>query len=596
MTKEFNCVSHYKNILEENIMKENLKKMISYYKPYKRVFFADTFFAIIASIVALIIPLVVRYITSTVVHMNPQQAFKQILYIAIAVFVLIIIQIYCNYFISNYGHVMGAKIEYDMRAEIFAHFQKMPFSFFDDQKVGQLMSRITSDLFDITELLHHGPENVTISVIKIIGALCILLSIDKKLALAAFALVPFMIVYAYFFNKKMKQTFRINRKKIAAINEQIEDNLSGIRVVKSFANEQLENEKFEIGNKAFLEAKKNNYKYMGGYNAGLIGFNTMINLVVIVAGGIMFTKNMVNVTDFVTFLLYINIFTDPVKTLIDFTEQFQNGYSGYERFRQILDMEPEIKDKEGAKELTNVVGNIKFDDVSFRYNDNDHRVLKHINLEIPAGSYIALVGSSGAGKTTLCNLIPRFYDVTKGSISIDDEDIRNVKLKSLRNNIGMVQQDVYLFAGTIYENIKYGKPTATKEEVIAAAKEANAYDFIMSLPNGFDTDIGQRGIKLSGGQKQRLSIARVFLKNPPILIFDEATSALDNESEKVVQESMEKLAKNRTTFVIAHRLSTIRNAEKILVLTENGIEEQGTHNELINKKGIYYDLYNMTEV
>lgn len=577
-------------------MKENLKKMISYYKPYKRVFFADTFFAIIASIVALIIPLVVRYITSTVVHMNPQQAFKQILYIAIAVFVLIIIQIYCNYFISNYGHVMGAKIEYDMRAEIFAHFQKMPFSFFDDQKVGQLMSRITSDLFDITELLHHGPENVTISVIKIIGALCILLSIDKKLALAAFALVPFMIVYAYFFNKKMKQTFRINRKKIAAINEQIEDNLSGIRVVKSFANEQLENEKFEIGNKAFLEAKKNNYKYMGGYNAGLIGFNTMINLVVIVAGGIMFTKNMVNVTDFVTFLLYINIFTDPVKTLIDFTEQFQNGYSGYERFRQILDMEPEIKDKEGAKELTNVVGNIKFDDVSFRYNDNDHRVLKHINLEILAGSYIALVGSSGAGKTTLCNLIPRFYDVTKGSISIDDEDIRNVKLKSLRNNIGMVQQDVYLFAGTIYENIKYGKPTATKEEVIAAAKEANAYDFIMSLPNGFDTDIGQRGIKLSGGQKQRLSIARVFLKNPPILIFDEATSALDNESEKVVQESMEKLAKNRTTLVIAHRLSTIRNAEKILVLTENGIEEQGTHNELINKKGIYYDLYNMTEV
>lgn len=596
MTKEFNCVSQYKNILEENIMKENLKKMISYYKPYKRVFFADTFFAIIASIVALIIPLVVRYITSTVVHMNPQQAFKQILYIAIAVFVLIIIQIYCNYFISNYGHVMGAKIEYDMRAEIFAHFQKMPFSFFDDQKVGQLMSRITSDLFDITELLHHGPENVTISVIKIIGALCILLSIDKKLALAAFALVPFMIVYAYFFNKKMKQTFRINRKKIAAINEQIEDNLSGIRVVKSFANEQLENEKFEIGNKAFLEAKKNNYKYMGGYNAGLIGFNTMINLVVIVAGGIMFTKNMVNVTDFVTFLLYINIFTDPVKTLIDFTEQFQNGYSGYERFRQILDMEHEIKDKEGAKELTNVVGNIKFDDVSFRYNDNDHRVLKHINLEIPAGSYIALVGSSGAGKTTLCNLIPRFYDVTKGSISIDDEDIRNVKLKSLRNNIGMVQQDVYLFAGTIYENIKYGKPTATKEEVIAAAKEANAYDFIMSLPNGFDTDIGQRGIKLSGGQKQRLSIARVFLKNPPILIFDEATSALDNESEKVVQESMEKLAKNRTTLVIAHRLSTIRNAEKILVLTENGIEEQGTHNELINKKGIYYDLYNMTEV
>ena len=577
-------------------MKENLKKMIGYYKPYKKVFFADTFFAIIASTVALVIPLVVRYITSTVVYMDSGEAFKHIISIAIAVFSLIIIQVYCNYFISNYGHVMGAKIEYDMRAEIFAHFQKMPFSFFDDQKVGQLMSRITSDLFDITELLHHGPENVTISVIKIIGALCILLSIDKKLAIAAFALVPFMIVYAYFFNKKMKQTFRINRKKIAAINEQIEDNLSGIRVVKSFANEELENDKFEIGNKAFLEAKKNNYKYMGGYNAGLTGFNTMINLVVIVAGGIMITKNMVTVTDFVTFLLYINIFTDPVKTLIDFTEQFQNGYSGYERFRQILDMEPEIKDSADAKDMTDVVGNIKFDDVSFRYNDNAHRVLKHINLEIPAGSYIALVGSSGAGKTTLCNLIPRFYDVTSGSIFIDDEDIRNVKLKSLRNNIGMVQQDVYLFAGTIYENIKYGKPDATQEEVIAAAKEANAYDFIMSLPNGFDTDIGQRGIKLSGGQKQRLSIARVFLKNPPILIFDEATSALDNESEKVVQESMEKLAKNRTTLVIAHRLSTIRNAEKILVLTENGIEEQGTHEQLINKKGIYYDLYSMTEL
>ena len=581
---------------KEKVMKENLKKMIGYYKPYKKVFFADTFFAIIASTVALVIPLVVRYITSTVVYMDSGEAFKHIISIAIAVFSLIIIQVYCNYFISNYGHVMGAKIEYDMRAEIFAHFQKMPFSFFDDQKVGQLMSRITSDLFDITELLHHGPENVTISVIKIIGALCILLSIDKKLAIAAFALVPFMIVYAYFFNKKMKQTFRINRKKIAAINEQIEDNLSGIRVVKSFANEELENDKFEVGNKAFLEAKKNNYKYMGGYNAGLTGFNTMINLVVIVAGGIMITKNMVTVTDFVTFLLYINIFTDPVKTLIDFTEQFQNGYSGYERFRQILDMEPEIKDSADAKDMTDVVGNIKFDDVSFRYNDNAHRVLKHINLEIPAGSYIALVGSSGAGKTTLCNLIPRFYDVTSGSIFIDDEDIRTVKLKSLRNNIGMVQQDVYLFAGTIYENIKYGKPDATKEEVIAAAKEANAYDFIMSLPNGFDTDIGQRGIKLSGGQKQRLSIARVFLKNPPILIFDEATSALDNESEKVVQESMEKLAKNRTTLVIAHRLSTIRNAEKILVLTENGIEEQGTHSELIEKHGIYYDLYNMTEL
>lgn len=577
-------------------MKENLKKMISYYKPYKVVFFADMFFAIMASAIALVIPLVVRYVTSTVIYMEKNKAIESLMVIAIVVAILIFVQCYCNYYISNYGHVMGAKIEYDMRAEIFAHFQKMSFSFYDDQKVGQLMSRITSDLFDITELLHHGPENLTISFIKIIGALAILLSINIKLAIAAFVLIPVMIVYAYFFNRKMKQTFRMNRVKIAEINEQIEDNLSGIRVVKSFANEAIENQKFKVGNDGFLTAKKNNYKYMGGYHSGLTAFTTMINLIVIISGGVMITKNMVSITDLLTFLLYINIFTDPVKTLIDFTEQFQNGYSGYERFRQILMLEPEIKDSENAKEFGKVKGDIVFDDVSFRYNDNAHRVLKHIHLSIAAGSYIALVGSSGAGKTTLCNLIPRFYEVSSGRILIDGQDIRDVKLKSLRDNIGMVQQDVYLFAGTIYDNIKYGRPDATKEEVIEAAKEANAYDFIMSLPNGFDTDIGQRGIKLSGGQKQRLSIARVFLKNPPILIFDEATSALDNESEKIVQESMEKLAKNRTTLVIAHRLSTIRNAEKILVLTDHGIEEEGTHGELMAHHGIYYDLYKMTEV
>lgn len=577
-------------------MKENLKKMISYYKPYIGVFFADMFFAIMASAIALVIPLVVRYVTSTVIYMDKEKAIESLIVIAVIVSVLILFQCYCNYYISNYGHVMGAKIEYDMRAEIFAHFQKMSFSFYDDQKVGQLMSRITSDLFDITELLHHGPENLTISFIKIIGALVILLSINVKLAIAAFILIPIMIVYAYFFNRKMKQTFRMNRVKIAEINEQIEDNLSGIRVVKSFANETIENEKFKMGNDGFLTAKKNNYKYMGGYHSGLTAFTTMINLIVIISGGVMITQNMVSITDMLTFLLYINIFTDPVRTLIDFTEQFQNGYSGYERFRQILMLEPEIKDSENAKDIGKVKGDIVFDDVSFRYNDNAHRVLKHIDLKVNAGSYIALVGSSGAGKTTLCNLIPRFYEVSSGKILIDGQDIRDVKLKSLRDNIGMVQQDVYLFAGTIYDNIKYGRPDATKEEVIEAAKEANAYDFIMSLPNGFDTDIGQRGIKLSGGQKQRLSIARVFLKNPPILIFDEATSALDNESEKIVQESMEKLAKNRTTLVIAHRLSTIRNAEKILVLTDNGIEEEGTHSELMEKHGIYYDLYKMTEV
>ena len=576
-------------------MLENLKKLVSYYKPYKKVFLADMFFAIMASFIALLIPLVVRYVTAKVIYMTAEQVVKTMIIIAIVVGILILFQCYCNYYIANYGHVMGAKIEYDMRAEIFGHFQKLSFSFYDDEKVGQLMSRITSDLFDITELLHHGPENVTISVIKIIGALAILLSINVRLALIAFLLVPFMLVYAYFFNKKMKQAFRVNRIKIAEINAQIEDNLSGIRVVKSFANEDLENKKFKVGNDAFLEAKKNNYKYMGGYNSGLTAFTTMINLLVIVSGGLMITKDMISVTDLVTFLLYINIFTDPIKTLIDFTEQFQNGYSGYERFLQILSIEPEIKDSENAVSISNVKGDIKLEDVSFKYNDSSHRVLKHINLEVKAGSYVALVGSSGAGKTTLCNLIPRFYEATSGKITIDGKDIKDIKLKDLRDNIGIVQQDVYLFVGTVYDNIRYGRPDATREEVIAAAKEANAYDFIMSLPNGFETDIGQRGIKLSGGQKQRISIARVFLKNPPILIFDEATSALDNESEKIVQESMEKLAKNRTTMVIAHRLSTIRNAEKILVLTDKGIEEQGTHKELMDKHGIYYDLYNVIE-
>lgn len=576
-------------------MLENLKKLVSYYKPYKKVFLADMFFAIMASFIALLIPLVVRYVTAKVIYMPTEQVVKTMIIIAIVVGILILFQCYCNYYIANYGHVMGAKIEYDMRAEIFGHFQKLSFSFYDDEKVGQLMSRITSDLFDITELLHHGPENVTISVIKIIGALAILLSINVRLALIAFLLVPFMLVYAYFFNKKMKQAFRVNRIKIAEINAQIEDNLSGIRVVKSFANEDLENKKFKVGNDAFLEAKKNNYKYMGGYNSGLTAFTTMINLLVIVSGGLMITKDMISVTDLVTFLLYINIFTDPIKTLIDFTEQFQNGYSGYERFLQILSIEPEIKDSENAVSISNVKGDIKLEDVSFKYNDSSHRVLKHINLEVKAGSYVALVGSSGAGKTTLCNLIPRFYEATSGKITIDGKDIKDIKLKDLRDNIGIVQQDVYLFVGTVYDNIRYGRPDATREEVIAAAKEANAYDFIMSLPNGFETDIGQRGIKLSGGQKQRISIARVFLKNPPILIFDEATSALDNESEKIVQESMEKLAKNRTTMVIAHRLSTIRNAEKILVLTDKGIEEQGTHKELMDKHGIYYDLYNVIE-
>lgn len=574
-------------------MGENLKKMLSYYKSYLRIFFADMFFAFGEAGVALVVPLVVRYITSTVVYWDGDEALRTIIRLGIILFALILGQMYCNYFISNYGHVMGAKMEYDMRAEIFDHYQKLSFSFYDDQKVGQLMSRITSDLFEITELLHHGPENIVISLSKIIGALVIMLLISPKLTLAAFALLPFMLIFAYIFNTKMQQTFRRERTKIADINSQIEDNLSGIRVVKSFANEEIENEKFRVGNEGFLNAKKNTYRYMGGYNSGLTAFTMSINVLVIMTGGVMITRGTGNITDLVTFLLYINVFTDPIKTLINFTEQFQRGYSGFARFMEMMNIEPEIEDAPDAVPLTDVRGDIVFDDVTFHYSESDQLVLNHVNLSVTAGEYVALVGSSGVGKSTLCSLIPRFYDVAGGSVRIDGKDVRSLRQKDLRNHIGIVQQDVYLFAGTIAENISYGRPGATREEIIEAAKNANAHEFIMSFPNGYDTDIGQRGVKLSGGQKQRLSIARVFLKNPPILIFDEATSALDNESEKVVQDSLEHLAKNRTTFVIAHRLSTIRNAERILVLTEHGIEESGTHAELMEKGGAYKKLYEM---
>ena len=570
-----------------------MKKLLSYYKPYMGLFLADMFFAMLSAGIALTIPLIVRYVTNTLIYLPAEVILEKIIMVALILLVLIGLDFFCKFFVGNYGHVMGAKIEYNLRADIFNHMQKLSFSFYDDQKVGQLMSRITSDLFDITELLHHGPENIILSVLKISGALIILTSIDPKLTAAAFVVLPFMFVFAFFLNKKMRKAFRRNRQKIAEINGQIEDNLSGIRVVKSFANEEVENEKFKVGNDGFLSAKKNSYFYMGTFHAGVHAFTSLVQVCVIVVGSYFISKGQLNVTDLLTFLLYINVFTDPIRTLIDFTEQFQNGYSGFERFMEIMNTEPDIKDSKDAVELTNVKGDITFEDVTFSYNDHSDTVLNGINLEVPAGSYMALVGSSGAGKTTLCSLIPRFYDVNSGTIRIDGKDIREVTLKSLRSQIGIVQQDVYLFAGTIFENIAYGKPGATMDEVIEAAKNANAHEFIMSFPDGYMTDIGQRGIKLSGGQKQRLSIARVFLKNPPILIFDEATSALDNESEKVVQDSLESLAKNRTTFVIAHRLTTIQNAQKILVLTEEGIAESGTHEELLAQKGIYEKLYHM---
>lgn len=576
--------------------KKNMRKwqrFFSYYKPYRGLFFADMFFAIMGAAVTLVIPLIIRYITGTVIFYEANEALRVILKLALVMVGLVLLEAYCNFFIAYQGHIMGAKMEYDMRNEIFAHYQRLSFNFFDDQKVGQLMSRVTNDLFEIAELFHHGPEDIVISIIKFIGSFIILASINIKLTLVAFAIIPFMFAYAYFFNKKMKAAFKRNRAKIADINATIEDNLSGIRVVKSFANEDAEMEKFRNGNSRFVETKKSSYLYMGGFHSGLGAFMTLINIVVIVAGAVFITKGIVDVTVLITFLLYVNNFTEPVKKLINFTETFQNGVSGYERFLEIMSIEPAIKDKENAVEKNEFKGDVSFFDVSFRYNDKNDYVLKHVSLDVKAGEYVALVGSSGAGKTTLCSLIPRFYDVTDGSICVDGVDVRDLKLKCLRNNIGIVQQDVYLFAGSIIENIRYGRPDATDEEVYEAAKKANAHEFIMSLPEGYSTDIGQRGIKLSGGQKQRLSIARVFLKNPPILIFDEATSALDNESEKVVQESLETLAANRTTFVIAHRLSTIRNAKRILVLTEDGIAESGTHNELMQKQGVYYNLYNI---
>lgn len=575
-------------------MKRNLKKLLTYYKPYKLLFFSDLFFAVLGAVVTLTIPLIVRYITNEVVYYDGEKALKTILFLGILMVILVLVEMGCNYFMVYYGHMMGARMEANMRRDIFEHYQKLSFTFFDNRKVGELLSRVTNDLFDITELLHHGPEDVIISVIKLAGAFVILLHINVPLTGVTFIFIPFMLIFAIHFNRKMKRAFKKNRKRIAEINSQIEDSLSGVRVVKSFANEDIEIDKFQEGNRNYIESKKDSYRYMAGYHSGVGAMTTMITVLVIIVGVALMSKGMMKVTDLVTFLLYVNNFIEPLKKLINFTEMFQNGYSGFERFMEIMSIEPDIQDAKEAISVPKLKGDITFENVSFHYSSNEEKVLSQVNLDVKAGEYMALVGASGVGKTTLCSLIPRFYEVTEGAIKIDGIDIRHMKQADLRSQIGIVQQDVYLFAGTVLENIRYGKPDATDEEVIEAAKRANAHEFIMNFPDGYNTDIGQRGVKLSGGQKQRLSIARVFLKNPPILIFDEATSALDNESEKVVQQSMEALAKDRTTFVIAHRLTTIRNAQRILVLTENGIEEEGTHEELLQKNGAYFSLYQIS--
>ena len=570
-----------------------IKKFIQYYKPHQKLFWWDMVFAVLGAGITLILPLMVRKITGDFIYRPADEALRLILLYAAGMLALIAFEAYCTYFTAYYGHIMGARMEYDMRDELFHHYQRLSFSFYDNQKVGALMSRIGNDLFDIAELAHHGPEDLFISAIKLIGSLAIMMSVSWKLGLVALFILPFMILYAGSCNLRMKSAFKQNRIRTAEFNAGVEDNLSGIRVVKSFANEEVEGKKFRAVNDGLLASKKNAYKAMGTFHSGLGAFTTFITVAVLVAGAILISKGMLTVTDLITFMLYINNFTEPVRKLINFTEQFQNGATAFGRFREMVEVEVEIQDLPDAQEAPRFKGAVEFQEVSFHYPEHEKTVLSQVSLSVQAGEYVALVGESGAGKSTLCSLIPRFYEVSRGAILVDGKDIRRYTLKSLRDQIGVVQQDVYLFAGTVMENIRYGRPDATDEEVIAAAKQANAHEFILSLPNGYESDIGQRGIKLSGGQKQRLSIARVFLKNPPILIFDEATSALDNESERVVQESLEKLAENRTTFVIAHRLSTIRNAGRILVLTEEGIAEQGTHEELLQKNGIYSDLYNM---
>lgn len=575
---------------------ELIRRFIPYFKNYKSTLFLDLFCASLTTICEMIFPLIVRFITDKGMNDLESLTVKIILYVGAFYLVLRIIDTLANYYMASIGHIMGAKIETDMRKDLFSHLQKLSFSYYDDTKIGQIMARITSDLFDVTEFAHHCPEEFFIAGVKIIVSFIILSTVNLWLTIIIFSILPIMLFCSMQFNMKMRMAFKSSRYQIGELNSQVEDSLLGIRVVKSFANEKIEKIKFKQGNNGFLKIKRQMYKYMAGFQSTTRMFDGIMYITVVVAGALFMINNKINASDLMAYLLYVTTLLASIRRIVEFTEQFQRGMTGIERFIEIMDVPVEIRDKENAKDLKDISGDIKFQNMSFKYSGTNNYVLENINLHVQAGKNVALVGPSGSGKTTLCSLIPRFYDVTEGKILIDDIDIKDVKIQSLRENIGVVQQDVYLFSGSIYENIEYGKPGASKHEIISAAKKAGAHDFIMELEDGYDTFVGERGIKLSGGQKQRISIARVFLKNPPILILDEATSALDNESERLVQKSLESLSEGRTTFTIAHRLTTICNADIILVVTENGISEEGNHKELMERKGIYYDLYKMYTV